>query len=38
MSLLGARVHKNCVLAKLAGIHDINEAMKLKNKGGFHRP
>ena len=31
----GARVHKNCVLAKLAGIHDINEAMKLKNKVVF---
>ena len=35
VSLLGARVHKNCVLAKLAGIHDINEAMKLKNKVVF---
>ncbi len=32
MSLLGARVHKNCVAGQLAGIHDINEAMKLKNK------
>ena len=28
-------LHKNCVLAKLAGIHDINEAMKLKNKVVF---
>ena len=35
VSLLGARVHKNGVLAKLAGIHDINEAMKLKNKVVF---
>ncbi len=32
IALLAARVHKNCVLAKLDGIHDINEAMKLKNK------
>ena len=32
IALLAARVHKNCVLAKLDGIHDINDAMKLKNK------
>ena len=27
-----ARVHKNCVLAKLAGVADINAAMKLRDK------
>ena len=32
MDVQRARVHKNCVLAKLAGIDDINEAMKLKEK------
>ncbi len=32
MELTGARVHKNCVLAKLAGIDDINQAMKLRDK------
>lgn len=32
MELRSARVHKNCVLAKLASIDDINQAMKLKNK------
>lgn len=32
VELRGARVHKNCVLAKLAGVNDINEAMKLKDK------
>lgn len=32
MELRSARVHKNCVLAKLACIDDINQAMKLKNK------
>lgn len=32
VELEGARVHKNCVLAKLAGIDDINQAMKLRDK------
>ena len=32
VELKGARVHKNCVLAKLAGIDDINQAMKLRDK------
>ena len=32
VELRGARVHKNCVLAKLAGIDDINQAMKLRDK------
>ena len=32
VELKGARVHKNCVLAKLAGIDDINPAMKLRDK------
>lgn len=27
-----ARVHKNCVLLKLSGINNINEAVKFKNK------
>ena len=32
VELKSARVHKNCVLAKLAGIDDINQAMKLRDK------
>lgn len=32
VTLRSARVHKNCVLAKLAGIDSINDAMKLRNK------
>ena len=35
VELRAARVHKNCVLAKLAGVDDMNEAMKLKNKVVF---
>lgn len=32
MELTSGRVHKNCVLAKFAGINDVNEAMKLRDK------
>lgn len=32
IQIRSARVHKNAVLMKLAGVDDINEAMKLKNK------
>lgn len=30
--VLSARPHKGCVIAQLEGIHDVNEAMALKNK------
>ena len=30
--VISARVHKDCVIAMLDGINDVNEAMKLKNK------
>ena len=30
--LLSGRVHKNCVLARLQGVTDVNEAMKLRDK------
>ena len=32
MEVLSARVHKNCVLAALEGVDDIDAAMALKNK------
>lgn len=32
VAVRSARVHKNCVLARLEGVGSINEAMKLKNK------
>ncbi|MBR5479692.1 MAG: 16S rRNA processing protein RimM [Clostridia bacterium] len=32
VQVLGARVHKNCVLAALKGINDINAAMALRGK------
>ncbi len=32
MTLCSARVHKNCILAKLEGIDNVNDAMKLRNK------
>lgn len=32
VKLRAARVHKNCVLAKLEGVEDINAAMRLKDK------
>jgi len=30
--LLSARVHKNCVLARLEGVEDVNGAMRLRDK------
>lgn len=30
--LLSARVHKNCVLARLEGVEDVNAAMRLREK------
>ena len=30
--LLSARVHKNCVLARLEGVDDVNAAMRLRDK------
>lgn len=30
--LLSARVHKNCVLARLEGVDSVNDAMRLKDK------
>ena len=32
VKLLSARVHKNCVLAKLEGVDDVNAAMRLRDK------
>ncbi len=32
MRLLSARVHKNCVLARLEGVDDVNAAMRLRDK------
>lgn len=32
VKVLSARVHKNCVIAKLEGINDVNTAMLYKNK------
>ena len=32
VKLLAARVHKNCVLAKLEGVDDVNAAMRLRDK------
>ena len=33
--LLSARVHKNCVLARLEGVEDVNAAMRLRDKTVF---
>ena len=32
VALLSARVHKNCVLARLEGVEDVNAAMRLRDK------
>lgn len=32
VNVLGARVHKNCVLMKLEGITSVNDAMRLRDK------
>ncbi len=33
--LLSARVHKNCVLARLEGVNSVNDAMRLRDKVVF---
>ena len=35
VALLSARVHKNCVLARLEGVEDVNAAMRLRDKTVF---
>ena len=35
IALLSARVHKNCVLARLEGVEDVNAAMRLRDKTVF---
>lgn len=32
VEIISSRVHKNCVIAKLDGIDDVNAAMRMKNK------
>lgn len=32
VALLSARIHKNCVLARLEGVEDVNAAMRLRDK------
>jgi len=32
VKVLGARVHKNCVLMKLEGVSSVNDAMRLRDK------
>lgn len=33
--LLGGRIHKDCLIARLEGVSDVNDAMVLKNKVVF---